>query len=130
MPGRKLAGSQADGKEDAQDLPAGPAMNLDELEQMALSRNPTLSQVNADLRAAEGAKKQAGLYPNPTVGYYGDEIRGGSYRSGKEGAFVNQTIVLGGKLAAARQAAEQQRLEAVTNIEAQRYRVLNTVREL
>jgi cobalt-zinc-cadmium efflux system outer membrane protein len=130
MPGMKMSGSQAGVKEDAQDLPAGPAMNLDELEQMALSRNPTLSQVNADLRAAEGAKKQAGLYPNPTVGYYGDEIRGGSYRSGKEGAFINQTIVLGGKLGAARQTAEQQRLQAATNVEAQRYRVLNAVREL
>jgi cobalt-zinc-cadmium efflux system outer membrane protein len=130
MPSMKMSGSQVDGKEDAQDLPAGPAMNLDELEQMALSRNPTLSQVNADLRAAEGAKKQAGLYPNPTVGYYGDEIRGGSYRSGKEGAFVNQTIVLGGKLGAAKQTAEQQRLQAATNVEAQRYRVLNAVHEL
>jgi cobalt-zinc-cadmium efflux system outer membrane protein len=107
-------------KEDMQDLPAGPALKLGDLEQMALSRNPTFSQVNADARAAEGMKKQAGLYPNPTVGYYGDEIRGGSFRSGKEGAFINQTIVLGGKLGAARQTAEQHRLQAVTNVEAQR----------
>ena len=59
---------------------------------MALSRNPTLSQANADVHAAEGMKKQSGLYPNPTVGYYGDEIRGGSYRSGKQGGFINQTM--------------------------------------
>jgi outer membrane protein, heavy metal efflux system len=131
MPDMNMSSGQADAKDDAQDLPAGsPPIKLDDLEQMALSRNPTLPQMTADLRAAEGAKKQAGLYPNPTVGYYGDEIRGGSYRSGKEGAFVSQTIVLGGKLDAARQTAEQQRLQAATNVEAQRYRVLNTVRGL
>ena len=117
-------------QDDMQDLPTGPAVKLDDLEQMALSRNPTFSQVNADVRAAEGTAKQAGLYPNPTVGYYGDEIRGGAFRSGKEGAFINQTLVLGGKLGAARQTAEQQRLQAVTNVDAQRYRVLNTVRSL
>jgi cobalt-zinc-cadmium efflux system outer membrane protein len=130
MPGLQMSGDKADMKEDMQDLPAGPALKLDDLEQMALSRNPTFSQVNADVRAAEGTKKQAGLYPNPTVGYYGDEIRGGSFRSGKEGAFINQTIVLGGKLGAARQTAEQQRLQAVTNVEAQRYRVLSSVQSL
>jgi outer membrane protein, heavy metal efflux system len=117
-------------KEDIQDLPAGPALKLDDLEQMALSRNPTFSLVNANVRAAAGMKKQAGLYPNPTVGYYGDEIRGGAFRSGKEGAFINQTIVLGGKLGAARRTAEQQQLQAVTNVEAQRYRVLSSVQSL
>ena len=105
-------------------------MKLDDLEQMALNRNPTLSQANADVHSAEGLKKQAGLYPNPTVGYYGDEIRGGSYQSGKQGAFVSQTIVLGGKLGAARQTAEQQRLQTVTNTETQHYRILHSVRSL
>lgn len=117
-------------KDDQQDLPSGPIVRLEELEQMALSRNPTLAQAKANVAAAEGAKKQAGLYPNPTVGYYGDEIRGGSFQSGKQGAFLNQTIVLGGKLGAARKTAEQQRLQAVTNVDSQRYRVLNNVRSV
>jgi cobalt-zinc-cadmium efflux system outer membrane protein len=130
MPGMQMSGDKQGMKEDMQDLPTGPALKLGDLEQMALSRNPTFSQVNADVRAAEGTKRQAGLYPNPTVGYYGDEIRGGSFRSGKQGAFINQTIVLGGKLGAARQTAEQQRLQAVTNVEAQRYRVLSSVQSL
>jgi cobalt-zinc-cadmium efflux system outer membrane protein len=108
----------------------GPTLKLSDLEQMALSRNPTMSQANANLRAAEGAKRQAGLYPNPTAGYYGDEIRGGSYRSGKQGGFVNQTIVFGGKLGAARRTAEQERLLALTGIDSQRYRVLTDVRTL
>ena len=108
----------------------GPTLKLSDLEQMALSRNPTMSQANANLRAAEGAKRQAGIYPNPTAGYYGDEIRGGSYHSGKQGGFVNQTIVFGGKLGAARRTAEQERLLALTGIDSQRYRVLTDVRTL
>lgn len=108
----------------------GPALKLSDLEQMALSRNPTISQANANLRAAEGAKRQAGLYPNPTAGYYGDEIRGGSFHSGKQGGFVNQTIVFGGKLGAARRTADQERLLALTGIDSQRYRVLTDVRTL
>jgi cobalt-zinc-cadmium efflux system outer membrane protein len=133
MPGMtmpKMSSNQGERKDDPQDLPAGPGLKLSDLEQMALSRNPTFAQVQAEVRAAEGTKKQAGLYPNPTVGYYGDEIRGGAFRSGKEGAFINQTIVLGGKLGSARKTAEQQRLQAVTNVDAQRYRVLSSVQSL
>ncbi len=43
-----------------------------------------------------------GLYPNPSVGYAGDEIRGGSVGGGKQGFFVQQTIVMGGKLGKSR----------------------------
>lgn len=108
----------------------GPVLKLSDLEEMALRRNPTIAQAADNLRSAEGKKMQAGLLPNPTVGYYGDEIRGGSYRSGKQGMFASQTIVLGGKLAAARRTAEQERLQAVTGIDVQRYRVLDNVRSL
>ena len=45
------------------------------------------------------ARSKPALYPNPTVGYTGDEIRGGSVGGGKQGFFVQQTIVTGGKLA-------------------------------
>ena len=130
MTGMQSSNDNAHAKEATQDLPSGPTLKLDDLEQMALAHNPTLSQASADVRSAEGFKEQSGLYPNPTVGYYGDEIRGGSYHSGKQGAFVSQTIVVGGKLGAARQTAEQQRLQTVTNVEAQRYRVLNGVRSI
>jgi Cu/Ag efflux protein CusF len=99
---------------DMQVVPAGSGvapgaiqggMRLEELEQMALTNNPTAAQVQANLRAAAGLARQAALYPNPTVGYYGDEIRGGYISGGKQGGFVSQTIVLGGKLQAARRVA-------------------------
>ncbi len=44
------------------------AMNLADLEQLALEHNPTLAQAAAQVEAARGRAVQAGLYPNPTVG--------------------------------------------------------------
>ena len=103
-------------------------MRLEELEQMALANNPTVAQVQANLRVAAGLVRQAGLYPNPTVGYYGDEIRGGYIGGGKQGGFVNQTILLGGKLRAARRVAELRANEVETSGQVQRLRILNNVR--
>jgi outer membrane protein TolC len=66
------------------DQTAAGGMRLEQLEQMALANNPTVAQAQANLRVAAGLTRQAGLYPNPTVGYYGDEIRGGYTGGGKQ----------------------------------------------
>jgi cobalt-zinc-cadmium efflux system outer membrane protein len=124
---------------DVQVVPAGNAgaapgattqggLRLKDLEQMALASNPTVAQVQANMRVASGLARQAGLYPNPTVGYYGDEIRGGFSQGGKQGGFVSQTIVTGGKLRAARRVAELQANEVETSGQVQRQRILNNVR--
>lgn len=105
-------------------------LRLEALEQMALANNPTMAQVQANLRAASGLTRQAGLYPNPTAGYYGDEIRGGYTRGGKQGGFVSQTIVTGGKLRAARRVAELRADEVETSGQIQRLRIVNNVRAL
>ncbi|MGH9801183.1 MAG: hypothetical protein ACRD82_12530, partial [Blastocatellia bacterium] len=42
-------------------------LTLEALEQLALKNNPTLSQAEAAIQAAEGRRRQAGLWPNPTV---------------------------------------------------------------
>ena len=57
-------------------------ITLEELQQMALQKNPTFGQSAANIQAAEGRKKQSGLYPNLTVGYQGEQIRGGSFHGG------------------------------------------------
>lgn len=103
-------------------------MRLEELEKMALANNPTMAQAQANLRVAVGLARQAGLYPNPSMGYYGDEIRGGYINGGKQGGYVSQTIVLGGKLAAARRVAKLAANEVETSGEMQRLRILNNVR--
>jgi Cu/Ag efflux protein CusF len=105
-------------------------LRLEGLEQMALANNPTVAQARANLRLAKSLARQTGLYPNPTVGYYGDEIRGGSSGGGKQGGFVSQTLVLGGKRGAARRVAEFQANEVETSGQVQRLRVLNNVRTL
>jgi len=105
-------------------------MRLEELEQIALASNPTLAQVQANLRVATGLARQSSLYPNPTVGYYGDEIRGGYLGGGKQGGFISQTIVLGGKLRAARRVADLQANQVETSGQIQRLRILNNVRAL
>jgi cobalt-zinc-cadmium efflux system outer membrane protein len=76
----------------------GPLLTLGELQKMARESNPTMRQAEAQIRAAKARQQQAGLYPNPTVGYAGNEIRGGSLDGGEQGFFVQQTIVTGGKL--------------------------------
>jgi cobalt-zinc-cadmium efflux system outer membrane protein len=103
-------------------------ITLEELQQMALQSNPTFAQAAANIQAAEGRKKQAGLYPNPTVGYQGEQIRGGSFHGGEEGFFVQQDIVLGGKLALNRKIFDQELKQAETEAEEQKLRVLTNVR--
>src|ERR1700693_1201509 len=103
-------------------------ITLEELQQMALQNNPTFAQSGANIQAAEAREKQSGLYPNPTVGYQGEEIRGGSFRGGEQGFFVQQDIVLGGKLGLNRKIFDQELKQAQTEGEEQKLRVVTNVR--
>src|SRR6266571_339561 len=103
-------------------------ITLEELQQMALQNNPTFRQSAANIQAAEGRKKQSGLYPDPTVGYQGEQIRGGSFHGGEQGFFVQQDIVLGGKLGLNRQIFDQELKQAETEADEQKLRVVTNVR--
>jgi cobalt-zinc-cadmium efflux system outer membrane protein len=103
-------------------------VTLEELQQMALQNNPTFRQAAANIQAAEGRKKQSGLYPNPTIGYQGEQIRGGSFHGGEQGLFVQQDIVLGGKLGLNRKIFDQELKQAETEAEEQKLRVVTNVR--
>jgi len=103
-------------------------ITLEELQQMALQNNPTFRQSAANIQAAEGRKKQSGLYPDPTVGYQGEQIRGGSFHGGEQGFFVQQDIVLGGKLGLNRKIFDQELQQAETEAEEQKLRVVTNVR--
>src|ERR1700757_4193233 len=103
-------------------------MTLEDLQQMALQNNPTVAQSAANIHAAEGRKKQSGLYPNPTVGYQGEQIRGGSFHGGEQGFFVQQDIVLNGKLGLNRKIFDQELKQAETEAEEQKLRVVTNVR--
>jgi len=108
--------------------PGQKTISLEELQQVALQHNPTLAQATANIRAAEGRKKQSGLYPNPTVGYQGEEIRGGPFRGGEQGFFVQQDIVTAGKLGLNRNIFEQERKQAETEAHEQKLRVVTNVK--
>jgi outer membrane protein, heavy metal efflux system len=112
-------------------IPPGPIMKLEDLEAMAVQRNPTLAQAEAAIRAAEGRRRQAGLFPNPVAGYFLEEF---AFRSpgetAEQGAFIEQTIPLGGKLSKARRVFEREKDQAIILAEAQRLRVTNSIRVL
>ncbi len=54
---------------------------------------------------ARGRMVQAGLYPNPTVGYSGNQINDGPGTAGQQGGYVAQEFVTAGKLKIATAAA-------------------------
>ena len=103
------------------------ALTLDDLEQVALESNPTLVQASMAVQAAQGNYLQAGLYPNPVIGYVGDEI-GNDGGQGFQGAGVAQEIVTAHKLRLGRAVASHEVQQARLVWETQRRRVLNDVR--
>ncbi len=109
------------------DVARRPEMGLAEFLDLASRTNPTLDQATALVRRSEAQAHQAGLYPNPTIGYQGEQIRGGEYGGGEQGAFVQQTIVLGGKRGLRRKVYEQERRSDQIGVEEQTSRVRNDV---
>jgi cobalt-zinc-cadmium efflux system outer membrane protein len=117
--------------DEAQKVNKVSAITLAELEQMALKNNPTIAQADLTVRAAEGRRIQAGLLPNPIVGYSGEEYAFRSFSNKSEHFFFfEQEIPLGGKLKKSRKVAEQEKVQTTIAAEAQRLRVLNTVQML
>ena len=107
------------------DSPDG--LTLGDLEQIALESNPTLVQARMAVRGAQGEYLQAGLYPNPTIGYAGADV-GLDGTSGQQGAVLGQEFVTAGKLRLGRAVAGWEVQQARHGWEAQRLRVLNDVR--
>ncbi len=105
------------------------ALALEDLEGMALEQNPTLVQAAMHIRISRGEAIQAGLYPNPTVGYVGDQIGINGTAGEMQGAFIEQEIVTAGKLQLSRAKYLQGVEQAEANFEAQQYRVLSSVRK-
>jgi cobalt-zinc-cadmium efflux system outer membrane protein len=79
----------------------GRPLNLADLHRLAQANNPQLKQAIAQREAASGAALQAGLPPNPTIGYAGDTA-GTVGGAGYQGGFIEQTIKTGNKLQLAR----------------------------
>ncbi|MGH9835655.1 MAG: TolC family protein [Blastocatellia bacterium] len=125
--------TQAPAQTQSQNASNQSALTLEDLERMALANNPTLAQAEAAVRAAEGRRKQAGLWPNPIVGYeneglaFNDLVR--QFRSGHY-FFAEQNIITFGKLGKNKNIAAREKDQTEAEAEAQRWRVLNAVRML
>jgi cobalt-zinc-cadmium efflux system outer membrane protein len=114
----------------AQPAPTPTPITLSELEQLALQNNPTAAAAAAGVDAARERARQAGSWPNPVIGYSGEELKTGALdRRGEHGFFVEQTIPLGGKLGLSRSVFEKtiDRAEAARDL--QRLRILGSVRQ-
>ena len=102
-------------------------MTLESLEQLALENNPAIQQASAAAGKAVGIRTQVCLKPNPSVGYFGEEI-GNDSAAGLHGAFVSQTFVRGDKLAWSRSVIGHDVEFTRWQAEVQRFRVRNDIR--
>lgn len=100
---------------------------LAELLGLTLERNPRLAQVGWAVESARGKAIQAGLYPNPTLSFVGDELADRTGPSGILSAMATQEIVRGNKLGLSQAAAEKEVDQATLNVVAERYRVFTEV---
>jgi cobalt-zinc-cadmium efflux system outer membrane protein len=108
----------------------GGPLRLEDLERMALEKNPTLFQAQSSIRAAQGRQAQAGLYPNPLVGYQLEEQNTRTPNQNKNFFWFQVPIVTAGKLQKSRDLAATDSQRAAITADMQRLRVLTTVRML
>lgn len=103
------------------------ALTLEDLEAMALQCNPTLAQAAAGVDQERGNYRQAGLYPNPQIGYLNTTANQSDPKQ-SSGMFLSQEIVTASKLDLAQQSSEQAIKRLEWDHEAQRIRIMSDIR--
>jgi cobalt-zinc-cadmium efflux system outer membrane protein len=113
--------------------PSGTAatpITLEELEQLALHNNPTSAAAAAGIDAVRERTRQAGAWPNPVIGYSGEELKTGDLdRRGEHGFFIEQTVPLGSKLRLSQSVLQRTIDQAEAIRDVQRLRILSSVRQ-
>ena len=104
-----------------------PCLSFSDLENIARGNNPTLAQAARRIEALQGKYVQEGLYPNPVIGYLGEEI-GDDGQGGQQGGYVGQEIVTAGKLRLNRAVVSHEIVMARQEWEMQCLKVRNDVR--
>jgi cobalt-zinc-cadmium efflux system outer membrane protein len=107
--------------------PEAGGLTLAAVEELALTLNPSLAEADARVRAARGQCVQAGLPPNPTIGYLATEM-GNEGEAGQQGMVFSQEIVRGNKLGLSRAVESREVARREEQFAAQRQRVLTDVR--
>lgn len=106
---------------------ASGQLGLEELQTIARQCHPELRAKAAAVEAARGLMIQAGLPPNPTVGYQADTVRT-LFTQGYQGAYIQQTFVTAQKLGLAAQAAAADHANAYLDLQKTWYTVISEVR--
>ena len=99
---------------------AGPGLTLEAAVQTALRQNPLLWAGGHELAASDGAIRQAGLIPNPSLSLDVEDTR---RETRSTSLMLSQTIELGGKRAARVELARRDRDVAALELEARRAEV-------
>jgi cobalt-zinc-cadmium efflux system outer membrane protein len=112
--------------DNAQGDPSG-GLSLSDTEALALAHHPALAEAAARIAAARGQWLQAGLPPNPEIGYSGQQLGSGG-EAEQHGLYLGRKFIRGGKLDLDRaiEAEEIYRQNAVWT--RQRQRILTDVR--
>lgn len=103
-------------------------ITLESLESMACNRNPTLTQAQAQVQGELGKAIQAGLVPNPTLQYVGEQWGVEGTAGEWQGAVFTQRIVTARKLQLSRAKFLQLVRSAEWRALEQQYQVLNDLR--
>ena len=90
-----------------------PPLTLEQAVSMALSTSPALRSAAQSVAIAEGAKLQAGAYPNPEVSLLREGMRRGARTDTVQ---VSQALELGGKRGARIAVADYDRALAVSDV--------------
>lgn len=111
--------------------PPAAAITLADLERLAVESNPSTRVAQARVDAARARSRQAGAWPNPIIGVTAEEV---PFRStephSSAGVFVDQTILLGGKLRLGRAVFDRTVERSEAELELQRHRIVSSVRRL
>lgn len=106
--------------------PLVEVLSLPDLERFALEHNPAIRQAAAAVSKAVGFREQVGRYPNPMGGYNGTQLA--DQGTDQHVGFIEQEIVLGGKLKRNRLVLEQEVQAQLWQVEMTRLRVLTDIR--
>ena len=107
-------------------LPAS-GITLADLQVLAVENNPTLSQAQAAISAEQGFYRQAGLYPNPQIGYLNGTASNPAVKQ-SNGVFYSQEFVTAHKLQLAQNSASVEIKRYQWDHESQRLRILNDLK--
>lgn len=99
---------------------------LEDIEAFAVSGNPALLSARATMLKAAGLRNQVGTRPNPTLGYFGQQIA--NRNTDQHVVYIEQEFVRGNKLQLNREVLGHIQRAQAAETKTQRFRILTDVR--